>query len=91
MTNPLSWLFDSDSYMPHGHCYLWQPGVLWLHVIADGLIAHRLRHAAHGIVEMRIEIDDTDAGRNTAWSHRWRADDQVIKAIAVQIACAADG
>ena len=39
MTNPLSWLLDSDSYMPHGHCYLWQPGVLWLHVVADGLIA----------------------------------------------------
>jgi PAS domain S-box-containing protein len=39
MTNPLSWLFDSGSYMPHGHCYLWQPGVLWLHVVADALIA----------------------------------------------------
>jgi signal transduction histidine kinase/ActR/RegA family two-component response regulator len=39
MTNPLAWLFDSGSYMPHGHCYLWQPGVLWLHVVADALIA----------------------------------------------------
>jgi len=24
--------------MPHGMCYLWQPGVLWLHVVADTLI-----------------------------------------------------
>jgi PAS domain S-box-containing protein len=39
MENPLAWLFDSASYMPHGHCYLWQPSVLWLHVVANGLIA----------------------------------------------------
>ena len=25
--------------MPHGHCYLWQPGTLWLNVISDGVIA----------------------------------------------------
>ena len=25
--------------MPHGHCYLWQPGTLWLNVASDGLIA----------------------------------------------------
>lgn len=30
--------FDSD-FMPHGHCYLWQPGVLWLHVLSDLMIA----------------------------------------------------
>jgi hypothetical protein len=27
------------SFMPHGHCYLWQPSLVWLNVIADGLIA----------------------------------------------------
>jgi len=25
--------------MPHGFCYLWNPRILWLHVISDGLIA----------------------------------------------------
>ena len=25
--------------MPHGHCYLWRPDVVWLHVTADALIA----------------------------------------------------
>jgi len=25
--------------MPHGHCFLWQPGLIWLHVISDSLIA----------------------------------------------------
>jgi hypothetical protein len=25
-------------YMPHGHCYLWQPGLVGLHVTSDALI-----------------------------------------------------
>jgi signal transduction histidine kinase/CheY-like chemotaxis protein len=29
----------TDNYMPHGMCFLWQPGVLWLNVASDGLIA----------------------------------------------------
>ncbi|MCX6628084.1 MAG: response regulator [Candidatus Solibacter sp.] len=29
----------SKEYMPHGMCYLWDPAVLWLHVISDGLTA----------------------------------------------------
>ena len=32
-------LFAIERYMPHGHCYLWQPGLLWLHVLSDALIA----------------------------------------------------
>ncbi|HLN02742.1 MAG TPA: PAS domain S-box protein [Bryobacteraceae bacterium] len=31
-------LFDSD-FLPHGTCYLWNPGVLWLNVISDLAIA----------------------------------------------------
>jgi PAS domain S-box-containing protein len=27
------------TWMPHGQCYLWQPGVLWLNVLSDLLIA----------------------------------------------------
>jgi two-component system sensor histidine kinase/response regulator len=30
--------FSEDGFMPHGHCYLWQPGVLWLHILSDALI-----------------------------------------------------
>src|SRR5579863_3779817 len=26
-------------FLPHGACYLWNPGILWLNVISDGLIA----------------------------------------------------
>lgn len=32
-----SW-FSSDSYMPHGQCILWRPGLLWLHAVSDTLI-----------------------------------------------------
>jgi PAS domain S-box-containing protein len=32
-------LFSAEGFMPHGHCYLWDPRVVWLHVISDGLIA----------------------------------------------------
>ena len=32
------WL-SSSNFMPHGHCYLWRPELLWLHVSSDGLIA----------------------------------------------------
>jgi light-regulated signal transduction histidine kinase (bacteriophytochrome) len=32
-------MFDSQNFMPHGHCYLWTPGVLWLNVLPDLLIA----------------------------------------------------
>jgi len=29
----------SSDFMPHGVCYLWDPRMVWLHVISDGLIA----------------------------------------------------
>ena len=29
----------SFGFMPHGFCYLWNPRILWLHVISDALIA----------------------------------------------------
>ena len=29
----------SPDFMPHGFCYLWDPRIVWLHVISDALIA----------------------------------------------------
>jgi len=26
-------------FIPHGHCYLWKPGLVGLHILSDGLIA----------------------------------------------------
>ncbi|MGA8271917.1 MAG: CHASE3 domain-containing protein [Candidatus Sulfotelmatobacter sp.] len=28
----------SADFMPHGYCYMWNPQIVWLHVISDGLI-----------------------------------------------------
>ena len=39
MSDFFPWLFSSRGFMPHGHCYLWQAGTLWLNVGSDGLIA----------------------------------------------------
>ena len=30
--------FGPGNYMPHGHCYWWTPGLVWLHVVSDALI-----------------------------------------------------
>lgn len=32
-------LFLSAPFIPHGHCFLWKPGLVWLHVLSDSLIA----------------------------------------------------
>ena len=29
----------NSQFIPHGHCYLWQPQLLGLHILSDGLIA----------------------------------------------------
>jgi hypothetical protein len=32
-------VFSPDGFLPHGHCYLWDPSIMWLNIISDGLIA----------------------------------------------------
>lgn len=39
MIDLLQALLDSSGFIPHGHCYLWKPGLVWLHVISDSVIA----------------------------------------------------
>lgn len=36
--NLLRWAFSNDGFMPHGHCYLWNPGLVRLHLVSDALI-----------------------------------------------------
>ncbi|WMJ74038.1 PAS domain-containing sensor histidine kinase [Cytophagaceae bacterium ABcell3] len=26
-------------FMPHGHCYFWEPGIVWTHAVSDSIIA----------------------------------------------------
>lgn len=39
MLQAIKGFFNSDSFMPHGHCFLWQSDIFWLHVISDSTIA----------------------------------------------------
>jgi len=39
MGNSLNQFLDSSGFMPHGHCFLWTPSLLWSYVVADTLIA----------------------------------------------------
>ncbi|MBD2002356.1 MULTISPECIES: sensor histidine kinase [Cyanophyceae] len=32
-------LFSSTQFIPHGHCYLWQTKLVWLHLLSDLFIA----------------------------------------------------
>ncbi|HEY9622293.1 MAG TPA: ATP-binding protein [Crinalium sp.] len=39
MDDLLSSLFSSGPFIPHGHCYLWKPNLVWLHGASDAVIA----------------------------------------------------
>lgn len=39
MLELLKTFLSPQQYIPHGHCYLWQPSLVWLHIISDSLIA----------------------------------------------------
>lgn len=28
-------IFAPDNFIPHGHCYLWKPELVWLHIVSD--------------------------------------------------------
>ncbi len=39
MPEILKAFLSAGGFIPHGHCYLWQPELVWLHVASDSLIA----------------------------------------------------
>ncbi|HEY9748734.1 MAG TPA: hypothetical protein V6C63_08650, partial [Allocoleopsis sp.] len=39
MLELLKHLLSPSQYIPHGHCYLWQTSLVWLHVVSDALVA----------------------------------------------------
>jgi diguanylate cyclase (GGDEF)-like protein/PAS domain S-box-containing protein len=53
-------LLVPSNFMPHGHCYLWTPKLLWLYVISDSLIAlsyFSIPLALIYFVRKRIDLD----------------------------------
>lgn len=39
MSSLLGGFFDTEGFMPHGHCLLWKPEVFWLNLVSDAIIA----------------------------------------------------
>jgi PAS domain S-box-containing protein len=39
MLDAIQALFTTGSFIPHGHCYLWQPELVALHILSDAVIA----------------------------------------------------
>tara|TARA_Y100000817_G_C16761924_1_gene502050 strand:+ start:50 stop:472 length:423 start_codon:yes stop_codon:yes gene_type:complete len=35
---PQGLFMSNETFMPHGHCYLWKPEIVWLNVIPDVII-----------------------------------------------------
>ncbi len=38
MLESLKTFLSSENFIPHGHCYLWKPELVWLHIISDFFI-----------------------------------------------------
>ncbi len=39
MLDNLANYFETAGFMPHGHCFLWTPSLLWIYVVSDFVIA----------------------------------------------------
>ncbi len=52
MSEALSRLFSQNDFMPHGMCYLWQPGVLWLNVVSDAFVCFAVFIVACGTTHL---------------------------------------
>ena len=48
----LEWLVDPAGLAPHGFCLLWQPGLIWAHMLADSLVG--LSYAAIPLVLLQV-------------------------------------
>lgn len=53
--------FFANNFIPHGHCYLWKPGLVWLHLTSDVLTALAYYLVAFAIVYFTNERKDLPA------------------------------
>lgn len=42
--------FFSGNFIPHGHCYLWKPQLVWLHITSDAAIAFSYAWIPMGLI-----------------------------------------
>jgi signal transduction histidine kinase/ActR/RegA family two-component response regulator len=53
--------FFANNFIPHGHCYLWKPGLVWLHLTSDALTTLAYYLVAFAIVYFTNERKDLPA------------------------------
>ena len=53
--------FFANNFIPHGHCYLWKPGLVWLHITSDVVTALAYYSVAVAIVYFTNERNDLPA------------------------------
>jgi signal transduction histidine kinase/CheY-like chemotaxis protein len=53
--------FFANNFIPHGHCYLWKPGLVWLHLTSDALTTLAYYLVAVAIVYFTNERKDLPA------------------------------
>ncbi|EGK83486.1 hybrid sensor histidine kinase/response regulator [Microcoleus vaginatus PCC 9802] len=53
--------FFSNNFIPHGHCYLWKPGLVWLHLTSDALTTLAYFSVAVAIVYFTSKRKDLPA------------------------------
>ena len=53
--------FFANNFIPHGHCYLWKPGLVWLHLTSDVLTTLAYYLVAFAIVYFTNERKDLPA------------------------------
>jgi signal transduction histidine kinase/ActR/RegA family two-component response regulator len=53
--------FFSNNFIPHGHCYLWKPELVWLHITSDALTTLAYYSVAVAIIYFTNERKDLPA------------------------------
>ena len=53
--------FFANNFIPHGHCYLWKPGLVWLHLTSDLLTTLAYYLVAVAIVYFTNQRNDLPA------------------------------
>jgi signal transduction histidine kinase/CheY-like chemotaxis protein len=53
--------FFANNFIPHGHCYLWKPGLVWLHITSDVLTTLAYYLVAFAIVYFTNQRKDLPA------------------------------
>ncbi|MFW6057400.1 MAG: hypothetical protein ACOC9W_00950 [Persicimonas sp.] len=50
--------FSSESFMPHGHCYLWRPSLVWIQLLSNLAIGGAYMAIAVTLVVLVRRVED---------------------------------